>query len=867
MFGKLAMFRVSTTLSGTTRPPNAHNAPAGNALDWEFEGSITDSVRSATWSLNWGSPGYTSTIARMPVCNAGTSTTFRAGQAISLDGSNAYALDGNSTLNVIWQQTSGPTALLWSSHAATMPSLTGSVSGTYTFSQVASDASGNKTAPCTVTQGAVATDANGVVLVPNSSHSQFISNLTRMGVNPWPWFDQKQIVFLDWLVDNIDTYYAGYWDTENEGTVQVNSSQIIGTGTHFQSLFCSGGTTPDIDANSGIGAFQIVIHYAYKTGVGYDGLTGRQELPIWRCTSDTVLEIGRYSGDTAYFWLGNTVVPNPGLSGATYNAVTDAAVRNSWVGSGPRPLNYYDNVLALYSTYYRTGHTKYRDAARTLADRFWRQPWIDRAARFDGGGGGLTIPNRSMALTGVILRALDNPPEDMWPALRRMFNFVLNLSGLNYPADNYDFREGGYGMKWVAEVGMVDSASRSSAVTKVLNMLTNKWTPQRQSDGSWNNFTGGWFHTALGGINGVGTVALTNGSTAVVGSGANLNSGIGGADACNSIHTNNDGSTVGNYIVFYPTTATSYTTSSGANTGDATGYLVASVTDDNHMTLTTPYTGTTGSKYWACGYGAIGMGKQPFMLGITAQSFLSAAELLALADATTYATQIALYKSYAADIGTWLEAHRSADGGIWYTLTTPACEGVQPAAVKTPTSYCDTTQDGNIINYAEASWANAGAYIVSPSAPLRTTNDLIWSMMFGKPGTGALTDDSRYMWELENYMATTSNPGVMGKWLGFFFGVGRTAEWPAIRLGGLASVQARTMKVSARIADHPLAAKIRVTVIDPQGVAATPIICTSSPCTITTPDARQGGHLYRVDWLDSTNAVVLAGDYVPLTVQ
>jgi hypothetical protein len=399
VFGKLAMFRVSTTLSGTTRPPNAHNAPAGNALDWEFEGSITDSVRSATWSLNWGSPGYTSTIARMPVCNAGTSTTFRAGQAISLDGSNAYALDGNSTLNVIWQQTSGPTALLWSSHAATMPSLTGSVSGTYTFSQVASDASGNKTAPCTVTQGAVATDANGVVLVPNSSHSQFISNLTRMGVNPWPWQDQKQQVFLDWLVDNIDTYYSTYWDTENVGTVQVTSDQIIGTGTSFKSLFCSGGTTPDVDAGSGIGWFQIVVHYPYNSGQGYDGLTGHQELPIWRCTSDTVLEIGRNNGDTAYFWTGNTIIPGPSVSGLKYNVVDGTKHGRNSLGSGLVRLNYYDHVLALYATYYRTGHTlsTVTPLARWRIDSGGSRGWTEPCASTEAGGG-LTMPNSSIGI-------------------------------------------------------------------------------------------------------------------------------------------------------------------------------------------------------------------------------------------------------------------------------------------------------------------------------------------------------------------------------------------------------------------------------------------------------------------------------------
>jgi hypothetical protein len=850
IYGKLALFRFSTTLAGTTRPPNAHNAPAANVVDWEFEGSLTDSVRSATWSLDWGSAGYTTTIARMPVCNAGTTQTFRAGQPVTLDGSGSFALDGNTTLNEIWQQTAGPVPLVWSSHTAITPSLNGSVFGTYTFSEVVSDASGGRSAPCAITHSATATDANGVVLVPNASHAPFIANLTRFGVDPWPYYDQQQQKFLDWLVTNINTFYLNYWDTPATGTITVSDggTQIIGSGTHFQADVCggAGNTTPVLDPHV---IAQIVVWYPYQGSSPYAGKAGRLEIPVWRCTSDTVLEMGRNSGDGALNTWHNTDWIGSG-SGLGYTIINSG---NSQVSSywhfGPRPLNYYDQVLALYAMYYRTGNVKYLNTARTLADRFWTYPQMDRGSTYDGNHGYWNFPSRSRSLSGIILRAIDSPSEDMKPGLRRFADYAQTFDMPN-AADAFDFREGGYALKWVSEIGIIDSSYRSSAVTKVLDMLTNKWTPQRLSDGHWNTRetydVSGMLSSALGGGL-AGTAHVVNGSPTVTGTSTAWDTAFWCA-------------TTGHYVVFYPTSATSYTTAAGDNTGETVSYKITATTATT-MTISPAYSGADGNRYFGCTDSTVGMGFQPYMLGITSQAMMRSADLLAVADSTAYASQISLYRSYAADISNALRARRSADGGIFYSIN-PGCNNPSPD----PT-YCDNGPEGNRLNYAEAQFANVLEYAVNPSGALATDNDSIWSMQFGKPGSGAIVEDSRYIWQLENYMYTANDPNTTGKWLGFYFGIGRLAEWTGARLGGLASAQARTMKVTARIADHPLAAKFQVTVVDPQGVAAAPVVCTSSPCAITTPDARQGAHLYKIDLLNSSNAVVLAGGYVPLTVQ
>ena len=59
---------------------------------------------------------------------------------------------------------------------------------------------------------------------------------------------------------------------------------------------------------------------------------------------------------------------------AIYNTALDDG---AWYYQNEAP-NYYDNVAAYYALYYRSGIDDYLTAARTLADRFWTAPTMDR---------------------------------------------------------------------------------------------------------------------------------------------------------------------------------------------------------------------------------------------------------------------------------------------------------------------------------------------------------------------------------------------------------------------------------------------------------------------------------------------------------
>ena len=97
-------------------------------------------------------------------------------------------------------------------------------------------------------------------------------------------------------------------------------------------------------------------------------------------------------------------------------------------------INYYDNALADYALYYRSGWNKARDSARWLADRWYRSPWIL----------GMTNTPRDYALASTYLRAAvdgGNPDYDLWPSLRQftdrcftaMSHIALRLSMCGKP--------------------------------------------------------------------------------------------------------------------------------------------------------------------------------------------------------------------------------------------------------------------------------------------------------------------------------------------------------------------------------------------------------------------------------------------------
>ena len=111
---------------------------------------------------------------------------------------------------------------------------------------------------------------------------------------------------------------------------------------------------------------------------GSDGTDGIIYFPTSGCESDTALYL--------YLWWDN------GIKGVQTDKQYSYMDGFGYAGDfGP---NYYDEVLAHYALYYRSGWTPARDAARKLGDNWLEYPEI---ANGDAGG----IPRR-MSITGGV---------------------------------------------------------------------------------------------------------------------------------------------------------------------------------------------------------------------------------------------------------------------------------------------------------------------------------------------------------------------------------------------------------------------------------------------------------------------------------
>jgi PAS domain-containing protein len=194
----LGFIHVFTTLLPLgSRPPVT--ADRGDWTDLRFDGNLLDS--SGKGHNATGTGRYVTTPNQIPVALPKTlgapfwsnSVSLRAGFPAQLDGSASFTLaDGNSSVNFQWQQLSGPSTVIWQNRQTGTPTVTGLVFGTYTFRLEVTDAAGNKAAaPLTV--GAVATDANGVIVNANPAADALFGPMIAFGRNPWGWADERNL--------------------------------------------------------------------------------------------------------------------------------------------------------------------------------------------------------------------------------------------------------------------------------------------------------------------------------------------------------------------------------------------------------------------------------------------------------------------------------------------------------------------------------------------------------------------------------------------------------------------------------------------------------------------------------------------------
>ena len=92
------------------------------------------------------------------------------------------------------------------------------------------------------------------------------------------------------------------------------------------------------------------------------------------------------------------------------------------------------------------------------------------------------------------------------------------------------------------------------------------------------------------------------------------------------------------------------------------------------------------------------------------------------------------------------------------------------------------------------------------------------------------------------------------KTLGFFYGMGNIAAWPAARLGGALPEQPSTLPVEFDVSTVNGAVAARMTVTRPSG-AQTTTQCANTPCSVPV-DLRQGDHWVRTEYLDANGAAL-----------
>ena len=863
--------------STTVLPENTgfeNETTPADLADFRFEGNYTNqSTGNYAVTLNpaAGSPAFAATPLRPPVCVL-QSQVFRAGAPNQRLLNYSFPLDGGSGLTYFWQLTNGRSTLLWTSHTAASPAVSGGVFGPYVFSLTVTD-SHRQSSTCSIKDGFVATDQNGIVDTGNSQVNTILGPMAPLYGNPWPWYDERMVAEATVQTANLSTYYGianGFtpsWNTPGPGTITVtsNSTAVLGSGTTFTTTFCQGPSNPTVPKSNA----RIVVWYpqpALREG------SGRRQMWISSCTDDHHLTLGRAWNDMGFLTAG---------SGWSYSYLGDP-LWSTWFSSSA-PANFYDIVLAFYSLYYRSGIDDYQTVARLLADNFW-QLMLDSGRDYFYGEGYNTFEHQRSVL-GMALRAIDGRP-DMWPGIEMIaawnyttydarFNAYGNWTGIGgNPAAGFgDPREDGYALGEMAYCALFDPTPANAANCRgyISEVMNRGWTASRFPDGNfyslyWGGMGGGPSSVNYAGFASGTYVSLTNGSSAVT--------CVNGTGTCNFQASVFSASTP----VWFVNSTMAWPTSNAD--GDTAWYCPVYV-DSSHLTLqdcngnVTTYQGTTGSHGWVVSLnGAVGFGIQPYMLGVastmmdftakamtcTAPGVPANCDNTVAANAHTYNVAMA---NYIRQYGYWPAAK-----GMYYFAGFVDCPYPIPASNTTCTLGFNADQARNLS--AEALRGVMSAFSYNADANLQSFGDTLYNAMWNKGGwavPAGFAFDGTYEDGYENgfgwYMSGTPPTGTAHKYFGMGWGISAGSAWPGYRLGGLAGSSMVTTQVAVNLASVPKATRFNLLVTYPSGITAS-TVCVSSPCPLRLDQTRAGAVIY-IQYIGASGNTVAIQDY-PLPI-
>jgi hypothetical protein len=619
---------------------------------------------------------------------------------------------------------------------------------------------------------------------------------------------------------------------------------------------------------------QITLHYKRPS----DGSDGQVFSLFSGCESDT----------DAYYYLGHDM---PGLGGTVQKGVQynymDGFAYTSAFGA-----NFYGEDLAHRALYYRSGWEPALQAARVFGDHYVDSPQID-----GGDAGGMTLLIGGGVVGGFVAAILDvnDPQRPSWNSLRGL---ARNGSIGGVGCNDTDTRDSGYAGTWLTLAAAYDPdpAQRAHWQSEVTRMLAR----DEKCKGPDNS----WAHGFLWN-NASPRLSLTKGSA--VATGADIPQGLcsgvasgtiqvtaGSADAVGTglvqgnqivVHGTRFGAPYTGFFAFKRNPSGSITMAAlwPGDSGQATFVVsnnnflstIATGNSDPQMrenwactwnsatriTLDRPWDGPTETGAHFYSYALAGFGQQPFMLGIKITQMKLASQIPGAPFAKRYSELAASAAKWIHDVG-----YDPVTQGLYYGRIFQACE---PATIPPPSSEFDSRTPGcnnglyppsvraARVLTAEASQALRVYYEANPSPEAKAWGDRAYGSIWGNPvyTTGGVYSDS-------NFVRDENSDGGLGafKWTGFFFGMGMSHQWPAVRLGGVAQPQYRT--VSLQIKPGPDGATgRRIWVTAPSGeVKAYP--CESASTCDVTVDDRQGAHWYVVQYLSAGATVLSQSDPV-----
>jgi len=799
-----ARWWTSTITAGSSAPPDTLLLGYANLVDLELEGNTDDSGPSAvTVTTTGGALSYTTTVLYPPSAAITSSGAARAGATYALSGVSSSNLTTDSPLLYFWQSTVWTTAApTFSSRTTSTTNVTIPTAQTATILLRVTDGIG-QVGTTTTTLGSVATDSTSVVIGTDSTLASVLGVNLRSGAALWTWFDLKEKAIADALIATIPEAPG---DTPAAGTLTLTSGSaaVTGSGTSFLSTFSCNGT--DI----------VVVLYPLAVG------TGRRAYTVSSCASDTAMTLA-----TVYDAPSSPSSP----SGVQYQQMsTDTSA--SWV-NGSNNWNYYDAVVAFYRLYYRTGDTTYRDAARSLADKWWKYPY-DGGRAWEYGDGAYQLNPRIAAGFGLMLRANDGKSE-YWPGILNQVTaqYASWLSGY-YPFQPNqgigEIREQGYAFLYTQALSMLhpNGATRTTWAANAA-LARDYFIANQTAYGGWKfelganqNYYGAgnfpWQGFAL-----MQALRLNYEATGSSAAKASLKAYVDYLLVEGIDPTNDGGFYEDSYFTFCP---------------DYAAEKTGTVTATNGSTTVTGSSTLFQTQYACNGTDTIAIQDSTgFRRGYTVASCSSQ-------------TAMTLAATYAGSTESGLRILQYAGAG-----TTPpsACH------VSYGTAPSDVSAARTLLNGIH--WGLGWAYTEYGTPSYLTDGDVLFGQNLGLGGP----DNDGIVGHYADVVSGGSAPSYLAqtylsKEYAFVGGAPGSQGYLAWRVGGGVPLSTTSITVTVKRSAVPTATKVRVTITQPSGATATNT-CAADTCTVSGIDTRQGSRaLMRLEYLSAGDVVLAVSD-------